>query len=68
MTTEQEEWFALTQGPYEYDLLGRITCIILHPTLGAIPFTADPADPEPSGRAIHDAILASGTAVAPAGA
>lgn len=34
---------------------GRIDCEINHPNLGWIPFTADPNDVEPHGRAIWKA-------------
>lgn len=36
---------------------GRYNCEILHPTLGWMPFTADPNDVEEHGRAIHAAIV-----------
>ncbi|WP_353981688.1 DUF4376 domain-containing protein [Salinicola endophyticus] len=39
---------------------GTLDCEIEHPTLGWIPFTASPDDPEPLGHEIHAAILASG--------
>lgn len=35
---------------------GRFDCDINHPNLGWIPFTADPTDVEPHGRAIWAAI------------
>ena len=35
---------------------GRFDCEIEHPQFGWIPFTADPKDPEPHGRAIWQAI------------
>lgn len=37
---------------------GRIDCEINHPRFGWIPFTADPNDVEPHGRAIHAEIVA----------
>ena len=35
---------------------GRVDCEINHPQFGWIPFTADPDDVEPHGRAIWQAI------------
>jgi hypothetical protein len=35
---------------------GRFNCEIDHPNFGWIPFTADPNDTEPHGRAIWQAI------------
>lgn len=50
-----------------YNHLGTIDCEINHPTLGWIPFTADPDDPEQLGRDIfEDAFTANPAAyVAP---
>lgn len=66
MMEELAEWFALTEGPYQYDTLGRISCTLLHPRLGPIPYTADPNDPEPSGVAIFNAIVAWAANILPA--
>jgi hypothetical protein len=41
---------------------GRIDVEFEHPTLGWLPFTADPADPEEQGRALHARLLADETA------
>ena len=39
-----------------YTAAGSIDCEIRHPTLGWIPFTATPDDPEDQGRQIFDAL------------
>jgi hypothetical protein len=44
---------------------GRIDCEIVHPDRGWIPFTADPADPEPHGRSVHVALLLQGNIAPP---
>lgn len=49
-----------------YNRFGTIDCEYQHPELGWIPFTADPADVEPLGRALHAAIIESGQPIAPA--
>lgn len=41
---------------------GRINCEICHPRFGWIEFTADPNDPEQSGRDLHAEIVAAGNA------
>jgi hypothetical protein len=44
-----------------YNSQGTIDCIIDHPTLGPIPFTADPNDIEPHGREIFALLKDSAT-------
>lgn len=39
-----------------YDIEGTISCEILHPVYGWIPFTANRNDPEPHGRLIYEHI------------
>jgi len=43
-----------------YDAGGTITCDILHPVFGWIPFTASPDDVEAHGRAIFAHVRAVG--------
>lgn len=45
---------------------GSIDCEIEHPDYGWIPFTADPNDPEPLGKLVHDTIIADGVPIAAA--
>ena len=41
----------------KYNKHGTIDCILDHPKLGKIPFTADPNDPERLGREVYSAIV-----------
>ena len=44
----------------KYNQFGTIDCETNHPVYGWVPFTASPDDPEPSGRELYAAIIASG--------
>lgn len=43
-----------------YDVEGTISCEILHPAYGWIPFTANPLDVEDHGRAIYQYLESTG--------
>jgi len=43
-----------------YDATGTITCDLLHPVFGWIPFTASPEDVEAHGRALFEHIRMTG--------
>ena len=51
---EQIEWRGVVSNAN-----GTFDCEINHPQFGWIPFTANPDDPEPHGRAIWEAINAT---------
>ncbi len=57
---EEVKWEDLVKEPYTRLPNGMIDCIVVHPTLGELPFTADPNDPMEHGRIIFahlDAIV-----------
>jgi len=53
-----------TRNP-QYTAHGSIDCEIRHPTLGWIPFTASPDDPEELGRQIFAALKDQATPLVP---
>jgi len=53
-----------TRNP-RYTAAGSIDCEILHPTLGWIPFTATPDDPEDQGRLIFASLKDQATTYLP---
>ena len=44
---------SIVKGPFVRKSDTMIDCILVHPDLGEIPFTATSDDPEPHGRAAH---------------
>lgn len=44
----------------KYNQFGTIDIEVNHPRFGWIPFTAEPTDPEQSGRDLHATVLAAG--------
>jgi hypothetical protein len=47
-----------------YNKLGTIDCEIQHPSLGWVPFTADPNDVAAHGRELYAAVIADGNIAA----
>lgn len=61
--TEQErmaEIAPMVKGPFVVLEDGRIDCIVAHPVIGDIPYTADSNDVVEHGRMIHAIALQKG--------